>query len=89
MVKEWLSRMDSTMNEYEANLAIEEVEAGNLKVTDVLLGDEIFGDGLFPYLYEEAGGWVLFQNSCRFRLSQADHRASLSPDYSISGAERM
>jgi hypothetical protein len=25
----------------------------------VLLGDETFGGGLFPYLYEEAGGWVL------------------------------
>jgi hypothetical protein len=35
------------------------LEAGTLKVTDVLLGDEIFGGGLFPYLYEEAGGWVL------------------------------
>lgn len=35
------------------------MEAGTLKVTDVLLGDEIFGGGLFPYLYEEAGGWVL------------------------------
>ena len=33
--------------------------AGELKVTDVLLGDETFGGGLFPYLYEEAGGWVL------------------------------
>jgi len=30
------------------------VEAGTLKVTDALLGDEIFGGGLFPYLYEEA-----------------------------------
>ena len=28
-------------------------------MTDVLLGAEIFGGGLFPYLYEEAGGWVL------------------------------
>ena len=35
------------------------MEAGTLKVTDVLLGDEIFVGGLFPYLYEEAGGWVL------------------------------
>jgi hypothetical protein len=46
-------------NENEANLAMEELEAGHLKVTDVLLGDETFGGGLFPYLYEEAGGWVL------------------------------
>jgi hypothetical protein len=29
------------------------LEAGTLKVTDVLLGDEIFGGGLFPYLYDE------------------------------------
>jgi hypothetical protein len=35
------------------------LEAGTLKVTDVLLGDEIFGGGLFPYLYEEAGDWFL------------------------------
>ena len=46
-------------NENEANLAIEELESDHLKVTDVLLGDETFGGGLFPYLYEEAGGWVL------------------------------
>jgi hypothetical protein len=46
-------------NQYEANIAIEALEAGALKVTDVLLGDETFGGGLFPYLYEEAGGWVL------------------------------
>jgi hypothetical protein len=37
-------------NENEANVAIEALEAGTLKVTDVLLGDEIFGGGLFPYL---------------------------------------
>lgn len=46
-------------NEYEANIAIGALMAGELKVTDVLLGDEAFGGGLFPYLYEEAGGWVL------------------------------
>jgi hypothetical protein len=46
-------------NEYEANIAIGALETGALKVTDVLLGDETFGGGLFPYLYEEAGGWVL------------------------------
>jgi hypothetical protein len=46
-------------NENEANIAIEGLEDGKLKVTDVLLGDETFGGGLFPYLYEEAGGWVL------------------------------
>jgi len=46
-------------NENEANIAIEALEAGHLKVTDVLLGDETFGGGLFPYLYAEAGGWVL------------------------------
>ncbi|HEV2668839.1 MAG TPA: hypothetical protein VG324_28235, partial [Blastocatellia bacterium] len=41
------------------NIAIEALLAGDLKVTDVLLGDETYGGGLFPYLYEEAGGWVL------------------------------
>ena len=46
-------------NEYEANIAIDALLAGSLKVTDVLLGDDPFGGGLFPYLYEEAGGWVL------------------------------
>ncbi len=46
-------------NENEANIAIEALMADKLKVTDVLLGDETFGGGLFPYLYEEAGGWVL------------------------------
>jgi hypothetical protein len=46
-------------NENEASIAIEALEAGHLKVTDVLLGDETFGGGLLPYLYEEAGGWVL------------------------------
>jgi hypothetical protein len=46
-------------NENEANIAIEALMANKLKVTDVLLGDETFGGGLFPYLYEEAGGWVL------------------------------
>ena len=46
-------------NEHEAKVAIEELEAGYLKVTDVLLGDETFGGGLFPGLYRAAGGWVL------------------------------
>lgn len=46
-------------NEYEANVAIDALLADQLKVTDVLLGDETFGGGQFPYLYEEAGGWVL------------------------------
>lgn len=46
-------------NEYEANIAVEALLGGQLKVTDVLLGDESFGGGLFPYLYQEAGGWVL------------------------------
>ena len=46
-------------NECEANITVEALLAGQLKVTDVLLGDETFGGGLFPYLYEEAGGWVL------------------------------
>lgn len=30
--------------------------SGQLKITGVLLGDETFGGGLFPYLYKEAGG---------------------------------
>src|SRR5215467_548615 len=34
-------------NENEANIAIEALLAGKLKVTDVLLGDETFGGGLF------------------------------------------
>jgi len=46
-------------NKNEAQVAIEALEADRLKVTDVLLGDETFGGGLFPYLYEQAGGWVL------------------------------
>ena len=46
-------------NDYEANVAIDELMADQLKVTDVLLGDETFGGGLFPYMYQEAGGWVL------------------------------
>jgi hypothetical protein len=46
-------------NEHEADIAIEALLAGDLKVTDVLLGDETFGGGLFPDLYAEAGGWVL------------------------------
>lgn len=46
-------------NEYEADIAIAALLAGDLKVTDVLLGDATFGGGLFPYLYAEAGGWVL------------------------------
>jgi hypothetical protein len=46
-------------NEYESQIAIEALEADRLKVTDVLLGDETYGGGLFPYLYEQAGGWVL------------------------------
>jgi len=46
-------------NECEANIVIMALEAGYLKVTDVLLGDETFGGGLFPSRYAEAGGWVL------------------------------
>ena len=46
-------------NEYEANITAEALLADQLKVTDVLLGDETFGGGLFPHLYQEAGGWVL------------------------------
>lgn len=46
-------------NKNEAQVAMEALEADRLKVTDVLLGDETFGGGLFPYLYEQAGGWVL------------------------------
>jgi hypothetical protein len=35
-------------NENEANIAIEALLAGDLKVTDVLLEDETYGGGLFP-----------------------------------------
>lgn len=43
----------------EAILAKAALAAGKLQVTDVLLGDETFGNGDFPQLYAEAGGWVL------------------------------
>ena len=46
-------------NENEAKIATEALETGDLKVTDVLLGDETYGGGQFPTLYKEAGGWVL------------------------------
>ena len=46
-------------NENEARIAIESLADGGLKVTDVLLGDETFGKGEFPSLYEQASGWVL------------------------------
>ena len=46
-------------NEHEAPIAIEALDANRLKGTDVLLGDETIGGGFFPYLYEQAGGWVL------------------------------
>jgi hypothetical protein len=46
-------------NENEAKIAMEALETGALKVIDVLLGDETFGQGDFPQLYAEAGGWVL------------------------------
>ncbi|MCA1607575.1 MAG: hypothetical protein LC775_19395 [Acidobacteria bacterium] len=46
-------------NENEAQVASAALEAGALKVTSVLLGDETFGGGAFPQLYAEAGGWVL------------------------------
>ncbi|MCA1604904.1 MAG: hypothetical protein LC775_05380 [Acidobacteria bacterium] len=46
-------------NEHEAEIASAALEAGALKVTSVLLGDETFGKGDFPHLYAQAGGWVL------------------------------
>ena len=46
-------------NECEAHIALEALEAGALKVTSVLLGDETFGKGTFPQHYAQAGGWVL------------------------------
>lgn len=46
-------------NEHEARIASEALGTGTLQVTDVLLGDETFGGGDFPRLYDEAGGWVL------------------------------
>lgn len=46
-------------NENEAHVALEALTAGQLKVTDVLLGDETFGKGEFPGRYAEVGGWVL------------------------------
>ncbi len=86
-------------NENEANIAIEALLAGELKVTDVLLGDETFGGGLFPYLYEEAGGWVLSpkqlpQERRSWKDDLYDYRkeaieAALSTDHSSIGLERM
>ena len=46
-------------NEGEATIARQSLAAGHLQVTDVLLGDETYGGGLFPKLYGKAGGWVL------------------------------
>ena len=40
-------------NENKGNIAIEALLAGDLNVTDVLLGDETIGGGLVPYLYEK------------------------------------
>lgn len=66
---------------------MEELEAGRLKVTDVLLGDEAFGGGLFPYLYEETGGShlepqatagrTIFVEGCPVRLSERDDRVAV------------
>jgi hypothetical protein len=74
-------------NEYEADVAIEALLAGDLQVTDVPLGDETYGSGLFPYLYEKAGGWVLSPQQLPqarrswkddfVRLPQRDHRTAL------------
>jgi hypothetical protein len=46
-------------NEGEATIARQSLAAGDLKIIDLLLGDETYGGGLFPRLYEKAGGWVL------------------------------
>jgi hypothetical protein len=47
--------------EREANINIVAMLAGELDVAKTLLGDKAFSDGLFPYFYEEAGGWGLSQ----------------------------
>jgi hypothetical protein len=39
--------------EREAQITIEELDADRLKMTDVLLCDDIFNSGLFLYLYEQ------------------------------------
>lgn len=46
-------------NEGEATIAKQSLANGDLKVTDLLLGDETYGGGLLPQLYRKAGGWVL------------------------------
>jgi hypothetical protein len=46
-------------NHNEAHVAQAALQAGQLKVPDVLLGDETFGKGTFPDDYAAAGGWVL------------------------------
>lgn len=46
-------------NENEGRIASASLGSGDLKVTDVLLGDETFGSGDFPQRYAAAGGWVL------------------------------
>jgi hypothetical protein len=46
-------------NEHEAQITIKELNADRLKMTDVLLSDDIFSSGLFLYLYEQAVDWAL------------------------------
>jgi hypothetical protein len=46
-------------SENEAKIALEELAKGRLQVTDVMLGDTIFGKEDFVPEYEKAGGYVL------------------------------
>jgi len=43
----------------EAKIAFEELEKGRLQITDVMLGDTIFGKEDFVPHYQKAGGYVL------------------------------
>lgn len=43
----------------EAKTAVSELEQGHLQVTDVILGDETFGNFAFVDEYQKAGGYVL------------------------------
>jgi hypothetical protein len=86
-------------NENEANIAMEALLAGDLKVTDVLLGDETQwlrplplslrrGRRMDP-LTEAIASRTTVVEGRLVRLSQRDHRTALSTDHSSVGLERV